>query len=123
MAGVSVTIQGLEELRAAVARAESGLDDDIREALLAAAGVVADRARATAPVRTGRMRNSVRAESQGSTADVVVEATNPRDGFPYPIKIERQQPFLLPAFTAAQGEAAEKLQQVLDEIAAKWGGA
>lgn len=117
-----VTIQGLEELRAAVGRAQSGLDEDIREAMLAAAKVVADRARATAPVRSGRMRGSIREEATGQGADVTVSATNPRDGYPYPIRIERQEPFLMPAFQTAGPKAAEQLQQVLDDIAAKWGG-
>jgi hypothetical protein len=120
---ITITIEGLAELQAAVARAESGLDEDIRAALLAAAEVVADRARATAPVRSGRLRGSIRGEAAATAADVVVDARNPRDGYPYPIRIERQQPFLAPAFAAAAEEAADKLEQVLDEIAAKWGGA
>jgi hypothetical protein len=119
----TITVEGLAELQAAVARAESGLDEDIRAALLAAAEVVADRARATAPVRSGRLRGSIRGEAAATAADVVVDARNPRDGYPYPVRIERQQPFLAPAFAAASNEAADKLEQVLDDIAAKWGGA
>jgi hypothetical protein len=120
---VSVQIEGLAELQAAVARAQSGLDEDIRAALLAAAEVVAGRARALAPVRTGRLVASIRGEAEGSNADVVVDARNPRDGFPYPVKIERQQPFLEPAFRASAGPVGEALEEVLNDIAAKWGGA
>lgn len=123
MALISVSIEGLAELEAAAARAGASLEEDIRTGLLAAADVVADRARGTAPVRSGRLRASIRAEAQGLGAEVIADARNPRDGYPYPIRIERQQPFFAPAVANSADEVQKKMETVLDDVAAKWGGA
>lgn len=64
MAGDIIKIEGLMELQAHLKAAQDGSQKDLRLLLNEVAEVVAVEARTKAPVRTGRLRQSIRALSQ-----------------------------------------------------------
>lgn len=118
---IQVTIEGLAELQAAAARAGTGLDEDIAAALGEVAAIVAKRAQVNAPKRTGRMARSVAAATGGASAEVAVSA-RARDGYPYPQRIERQQPWFAPAVAQEAPRIEQRMERLLDDIGRRWGG-
>lgn len=67
-----IRVEGLRELRAALAKADPiDVRNEFRAGLKAAAGNVADSAKGKVPSRTGQTAASIRATSGGNTAYVV----------------------------------------------------
>ncbi|MEW6583473.1 MAG: HK97 gp10 family phage protein, partial [Actinomycetota bacterium] len=69
-----VRIEGLRELQATLRRIDGQLPRLVRGRLREAAGIVAVEARARAPVRSGRLRRSIRPFARGNVAGVRVSA-------------------------------------------------
>ncbi len=124
---MKIEIEGLAELRAAVAGMDSALTKSLDDALADSGKIVASRAQALAPVRSGRMRGSVEPFTEGGTVGGVrvtakrISRSYP-GGFAYPARIEKSQPFLRPAIEQKSQEVVDRMTRVLDEVAAKWGG-
>lgn len=119
---IEVRIEGLAELQAACARSAAVLDRTVDDALLEAAQGVQKRASSGAPRRTGRLASSIEVFTERGAAGVVVTARARSDGYPYGIKIEREQPYLAPAFQAEAQRIDQLTEQVGNEIARTWGG-
>jgi hypothetical protein len=122
---ISITVEGLAELQATLAKLDPVLDKALTEALIDSGRIVAKRAQANAPVVSGRMRASVAPFLEGkSVGGVEVTATRSSaryPSFPYPMRVERSQRFLARALSAEAKNVEKQMQGVLDEIARKWG--
>lgn len=87
--------------------------------ILAAAGLVAAKARARVPVRSGRLRNAIHIERQGFAEHAVVAGD--RDAF-YGHIVEHggahspAQPFLVPALEGSRNEAKELVSAALRSL-------
>lgn len=90
MASVGLRVEGAEELRRAFRRAkEKGLQNELKAANKSAAEVVVRRALPNVPVRTGRLRSSVKA--LGSQRDGRVKAGTARVDYAAAIHWGRKQ--------------------------------
>ena len=123
----AVRIDGLAEFRRALARIDPALAKGVREALKDSAQIVAYEVQRRAPVRTGILRQSVRAFASGNRAGVRVVARRPSPRYPtgysYPRRIEyRGQPFVRPALAAKREEVVRRLNHALDDVAEIWEG-
>jgi hypothetical protein len=123
----SLVIEGLDELRAVAGREAASIDEDLGEAIDDALRVIAGRAERNAPKRSGRMAASVTPQRAGLVGDITVTARRVSasypGGFPYPQRIERQQPFLRTAVQQEAQRVTDALEGVLDDIQRRWGGA
>lgn len=124
----SIEIDGLAELRAAIALVDPTLDKGIQDALDYGGLLVADRTRANAPVRSGMLRGSVRnfTEAEGSVGGVEVTARRRSarwpGGFPYPERVEAKRGFLKSAIAQEKDRIIKRFERVLDDIQRVWGG-
>lgn len=123
---VTVTCKGLPELEAAATRTAERLDDDVDAAVREATDTLAKTIRGRAPVRSGRLRRSIRAEVKGSEGRVAVTATRSSrryQAYPYPERVERQQPFFAPAVASVTEPALARAEDRVGDAAERnWGG-
>lgn len=124
----SIEVEGLSELRAALAVVNPTLDKGIQDALEYGGRLVADRTRSNAPVRSGMLRGSVRNFTEGSGAVGGVEVTARRrsarwpGGYPYPESVEAKRGFLRKAIAQEKDRVIKRFEQVLEEISRVWRG-
>ena len=100
-------MKGVSSLNARLLRVPPRAEAALRAALAAAARDTAAAARGRAPVRTGRLRASIQASSQGLSAAVSVHV-------PYAQAAEKRSPFLLPS--AQESNFGEKVKNNLREV-------
>lgn len=67
---VGIEVDGLIELQRALRQVEASLPRELRSANKAAAEIVAEEARRLVPVRTGRLRDSIKARADQRSASV-----------------------------------------------------
>lgn len=123
MAGL--VIEGLAEFEAAVAREIVELPRDVLDAQEEAAGYVRDAYKRIAPRASGRMVSSAAVVTEATGASVVVTARRSSrryPSFPYPLVIEASKRPLSRAIAAEQEHINQRMVQVLDKAAARWGG-
>ena len=123
---IGIQIEGLAEMEARLGAMGAELESNLAKALADSAALVATRAQAIAPRRSGRLRASITPVTEGATAEVRVTAKRASrrypGGYPYPARIERSQPFLAQAVQQQAKAVEARMTQVLDEIEAQWGG-
>lgn len=123
---IRIEIDGLAELQPAAGALDATLTTSLADALADSARIVAARAQRNAAVRSGRMRGSIEAAIEATTAEVKVGARRRSrsypGGFNYPRKIEQIKPFLGPAVRQEAAAVAERMEGVLDDIQNRWGG-
>lgn len=125
---MKIEIEGLAQLRSALAEMDSTLTSSLDKALADSGRIVAGRAAEIAPVRSGRLRSSITPFTEGDAVGGVrvtakrISRSYP-GGFNYPVRIEASQPFLRPAIAEKSDEVVARMTSVLTDIAAKWGGA
>jgi len=121
----SVKIAGLSKLRRAL-RDMQGDAEDLKEANARAAAIVAARATATAPRRTGRLAGSVRGNRAVSRAQIAAGgATVPYAGpihWGWPARGITAQPFVSDAAVDTEPIWLPQYQADLDRAVAKVGG-
>jgi hypothetical protein len=127
MAG-EVHIRGLADFQRDLRRIDPELAKGVREGLRDSAQIVAYEAQRRAPVRTGKMRASIKGAASGNRAVVRVTARRASKkypgGYPYPRRIEYGQggePFIGPALEATRPEVERRMGYVLDDVAEIWG--
>lgn len=128
MALASVRIDGLKQLRAALRRMAPELNKGVRTALKESAEIVAVATRERAPVRSGKLKGSVRSFASGNRAGVRVNAMKVSrhypQGYPYPKRIEFEgggvRAFVRPAFDEKKEEVVARMGLVLDDIRDVW---
>ncbi len=118
---MQVVVEGLDELRQALARMNPELDKALQEEIGASARLGADAVQGNAPVRSGLLKSSVRAFTDGPTAGGV-EVTATRRGYPYPQKVNRQRGFFDRALTEVAPKVQKRMEKVLDAIARAFAG-
>lgn len=124
---IGIEIEGLAELRAALEAADSTLTRSLDEAVADAGELVAGRVRQIAPRRSGRMRDSTRAFTEGGTVGGVevtarrVSARYP-GGFAYPRRVDQRTGFMGRAVADESTRVMARFEEVLDDISRAWGG-
>ena len=122
---VNLGIEGLADLRKVVRHMDRDLPKDVTRRLKDAAEPVAEEARRIAPVRTGKLRRSIKAFARGNVAGVAASAVDRRTGYRYPRRLEyerdsRGRPFLAPALERRKDEVQRQVAKVLDDMADDW---
>lgn len=128
MTAVSVEIEGLRELRAALRRMAPALTAGVREAIKDASQIVAYEAQRRSAVSSGAQRASTRAFASGNRGGVRVMARRVSrsypSGYPYPRRNEFEgagrRAFVAPALEAKKDEVVRRLGFVLDDVAEIW---
>lgn len=117
----TVRINGLREVRSALRKIGQGLPAALRDAQRAAAQIVVDRALPNVPVRTGRLKGSVRA--LGSQASGRAVAGNGRVPYAAAIHWGRKRsgafpgrPFLWNAAEEARDDVVRHFEDALDDL-------
>jgi len=112
MAAVEVEVEGIDKLIRMLENAQRSLVDELDALIDSAAKLVWDTAVTLVPVRTGRLKNSIRIEETGRPMERVVRAGG--DEAPYAPYVEygtsrmAAQPFLCPS-AEARGPEIEQL--------------
>lgn len=112
----------------AARHAADGIAPDARAGVAEATEVIADAIRGRAPVDSGRLKGSIRAEVKGEEGSVRVEATRSSrryKDYPYPVRVELQSPFADPAVRGVTEKALDRVEdKVGDGLERRWiGGA
>jgi hypothetical protein len=118
---MAITVQGLVELQAVLQRLDPESAKAVTRALEDAGDIVATSIRSVEPSRTGRMRASTRAFMESATTGGA-EVTARNRGYPYPMRVDRQQNFMARGVAAATPKVEARLERVLDDIAQAFGG-
>lgn len=120
-AGVGFEIDGLNKLRRALTKLDDAATDDFKQAGFAAATVVVDEAKTLVPVRSGRLRDSIRAAKVVSGGKVYAgRARVPYAGpihFGWANRNIRPNPFL---YDAADKRVSEVMDAYLEQLYAIW---
>jgi len=149
MATTAISIEGLAAFRRDLKRIDPVLVKGVRVALKESAEIVADETRRRAPVRSGKLKGTVRSFTSGNKAGVRVNARRVSrgypGGYPYPRRIEFEggragtmtnaltgrlvggttagpRAFIAPALEAKRGEVVRRLEEVIDDVAGVWAG-
>lgn len=122
-----VVVEGLDELRQALQRMNPELDRALQEAIGQSARLGADAVQGNAPVRSGLLKSSVRAFTEGPTVGGVEVTARRRSraypgGYPYPPRVERRRGFMRRAFTEVAPKVQKRMEKVLDDIARVFAG-
>lgn len=122
-----VVVDGLDELRAALARMNPELDRSLTAAIVDSARMGASAVQTEAPVRSGLLRSSVRAFEEGPTIGGVEVTARRRSrsypgGYPYPARVNRRRRFMEGALSKVAPKVQKRLEKVLDDIARAFGG-
>jgi len=126
---ISVKVEGLREYRRALRSVEGELKKAQKKKVKEAAEIVASEARARAPVKTGRLKGSIKAYGYLASAKVRVNAKKRSKkyskGYPYGRVIEfarhKRDAFLYPALEAKREAVYNKLQEILEEAVKAYG--
>ena len=120
----AVEIKGLKELNKALRQAaDEDLKKEIKAAHLEAAKAVADQAKFEIPVRSGRLRDSIRAT--GTLKGGLVRAGSARVPYAGPIHFGwkarniRPQPFIYEALDKRIGDVLAAYEKSLQDVASK----
>jgi hypothetical protein len=119
----SIRVEGLNKLTRDLKRLEGDVADSVKRLNGELAADVADTARQKVPVRSGRLRGSIRSSGQAKTG--VVRAGNL--GLPYAPVIHfgwakhniRPRPFLYDALDARSDEVARRWADELEKLVRK----
>lgn len=122
---MTIEVQGLAELRAALARMAPELDSELERAIVDAARITAGAVREAAPRRTGRLMESVRPFTESGTVGGVEVTARARSlaypsGYPYPVKIERQRGFVRRGIAQTRDRVMVRFGQAIDVIEKSW---
>ena len=119
--GVGFEIDGLNKLRRALTKLDDAAKQDFKQAGFAAATVVVDEAKTLVPVRSGRLRDSIRAAKVVSGGKVYAgRARVPYAGpihFGWANRNIRPNPFL---YDAADKRVSEVMDAYLEQLYAIW---
>lgn len=114
-----VTIKGLADLERKLAEAGSATRAAAEKAVSEEANATRDDARRLAPVKTGELRRSIRAEAEGLTGDVKARARH-ATFVEHGTYRDKAQPFMRPAADRARlrlpKRAAKIIKAALEEI-------
>lgn len=124
----TIRVEGLAELRRDFGRISKALQDDLRDELKKAAGIVSDEAIDIADRKglrdTGKLIKSIRPGTSGAKA--VIRANAKRKGYTYGAVYEfgrgGKRAFLRPALDAKSDAVVDALGDLLDNLAEKPGG-
>jgi hypothetical protein len=122
-----IVVEGLAELRQALARMNPALDKSLQQAIGDSAKLGAAAIAGNAPVRSGMLKGSVRAFTEGPTIGGVEVTARKRSrsypgGYPYPAKVDRRRQFFKRGIAEAAPKVQKRLEKVLDDIARAFGG-
>ena len=122
-----IVVEGLDELRQALQRMNPELDRELQQAIADSARLGATAIQGNAPVRSGMLKGSVRAFTEGPTIGGVEVTARKRSrsypgGYPYPARVERRRRFLERGVTEATPRIQKRMEAVLDKIARVFGG-
>lgn len=121
---ITVTVKGLPELAAAANSVATGLEEDTDEAVDDATRTLLKAVRRNTPVRSGRMLLSTRAEFSGGFGRVAVTATRSSmryPEYPYPLRVEAQEPFFRPAVDSVEKVTLDEMEdKVGDGAERRW---
>jgi len=123
---ITATVKGLPELAAAANATADGVKTDEQTAIMEATKTLERAIEARAPVRTRRLKNSIRSEVTGETGRISITATRSSrryPNFPYPLVVERRRPFAQPAVEAVAKQAIDQAEKkVGDGAERRWAG-
>lgn len=116
--GLTTTVEGADNLRRTLAQAADGLDE-MQGAGTKAGNLVRTRAAGLAPVETGALSRSIRAEATGNTVEI--SAGEPYAGFQeYGTVTVPASPYMRPALEAATGQIVDiygdEVQHLLEGV-------
>ncbi|MGE0025698.1 MAG: hypothetical protein AB7O78_01665 [Thermoleophilia bacterium] len=122
-----IVVEGLEELRQALARMDPVLDQSLGEAIADASRLGAAAVQDVAPVRSGMLKGSVRGFIESGTVGGVEVTARRRSrgypgGYPYPARVDRQRGFMRRGIQTAAPKVQQRLEGVLDDIQRAFGG-
>lgn len=119
-----IEVEGLAELRRDLRRMDETLHARLPGAIADGGRMVAGRVEQNAPRRSGQMAGSVRSFLRGDVAEVRVMARRVSPaypgGYPYPLRVERLEPFASPALESATPQVVARTAEVLDDLADIW---
>ncbi|MGH9001533.1 MAG: HK97 gp10 family phage protein [Acidimicrobiia bacterium] len=112
----AIRIQGLRDLQRALKAADGESQKQLRVAMNQAAEIVVVEARRRGPVRSGRLRDTIRAQSGQREARVVAGSKR----VPYAAAVEwsrRGGRFLFPAYRSRKPQIAQALEEAIVAVA------
>lgn len=120
-----IEVTGAKELRAALRRAGADVRD-MSKVNKAVAGTVAEEARRRSPIRSGRLRRSIRPGGRQTAGYVSAgrKGTVPYAGpihYGWPARNIAAQPFLLDAMGAKEAEVVRQYQDYIGELVVRIG--
>lgn len=117
-----IVVEGLDELRRDLRRADADLSKQLRQGLKGVADIVTEEAKSKAASvarthPTGDMESKIRPKVRGTSA--IIEAYAAHRGFNYPVRFEfgdYGRPFLEPAIESREGEIVEGFEEMVQDV-------
>ena len=96
MAGISITIDGLDEAQGLLGAVQDKIKDGIRKGLAEAGEIVVKDAKAECPVDTGELQGSIKKRVEDNTCTAFASAAHGMY-VEFGTRYQRAQPFMVPA--------------------------
>jgi HK97 gp10 family phage protein len=108
---IDIEIEGIEELERALEDAAKKLHAAFEEAVAESSEALAESARSFAPVDTGRLRDAIVGESDGTTGEVFVDGVDYASYVEFGTSKMVAQPFLTPAAEIEREQFVRRLSE------------